>query len=81
MVFSLLAEHRKRAESNRRKLLHVVSWTLPGIYVTGALKIGWDTGLLPSDLQFWLIFLPFVVLSERLFHLFAQRAASGRHVV
>jgi hypothetical protein len=81
MVFSLLAEHRKRAEANRRKLVHAVSWTLPVIYVAGALKIGWDTGLLPSDVQFWLILLPFIALGERLFHVFARWGMSRKHVV
>lgn len=77
MIFSAAAEHRKQRELNRHKLVQAIGWILPVLYVVAALKIAADTGLHLWDVQFWLILLPFVVLSEKLLYAFAQSSRTN----
>ena len=48
---------------------------LPILYILAALKIAYDTGYAPWDLQFLAMFVPVVLLGEQVIREFASRCS------
>jgi hypothetical protein len=64
------------ALSRRGRLLILAQLVvLPILYILAALKIAYDTGYAPWDLQFLAMFVPVVLLGEQVIREFASRCS------
>ncbi len=71
LIFTRLSDHTRHRREVRQRLRR--SSLLIGSYSVVGLALSTDTGFLPWDWQFWMMFLPFFVAGEAAFRLWLKR--------
>lgn len=74
MVFGMMQSHAIERRKRRATLCQALRWTLPAFYVLASLIICVDTGLMPYEWRFWVMFAPIFACGEHLLWCLSRKA-------